>query len=413
MNIVIKRENFFKLYIFFLVLDFFSFFLSRRFNIGSFGGGVFYNILMLSLIGFYLINIRRIVFQKILVPLFILFAFFTFSGLWAYDSFYFLRDISRYSIIIFSVLFFSALQKNEIKEVLTFIFRVINYIAFINLIIIIFLIINMGITNFLSMPEEVRFGNSLVFFGVYLMHVIWHFLNKSRNRFIFLAIDGLVVYLSFTRVYIIAFSVAFLLFYFVKRNNIKYFAISILVLFLFALLLLNTNNPIKRRFFWKPEQITFFKVLKQPSILIDEKEVVFSGRLNAWRFLVEASRNYSEGTSFLGSGIGSSRPLLMKYQNYETMHVPHGDYTKYLAETGYIGLALYIIFLLYYMVYALAKSIKMKQNLYISRLYFGIFCCFIYFFIVSFPYEQFNKIGFTVMLFLLLQFAKKSEKGDF
>jgi len=409
-NIIIKKKDFLKLYIFFVVLDFFAFFLPSELSIGSFGGGVFYNILILSLIFFYLFNTYKIVGQKFLIPLFILFSFFALSGLWAYDKFYFLRDISKYSIIIFSVLFFSDLKNNEIKEIITFIFKVINYVAIINLFIIVLLIIKRGTNEFFLNPEEIRFGDSLVFFGVYLMHVIWHFLNKSRNRFIFLAIDFLIVYLSFTRTYVIGFLVAFLLFYSIKKNNIKYFAIGILILFLLVFLLLNTDNPIKRRFFFHPEQITFLNVLKQPLVLI-EKEVIFSGRLNAWKFLVSTS--HSKFTPLFGSGIGSSRPLLIEYKNYETMRVPHGDYAKYLAETGYIGLALYILFLLYYMIYSLRKSFKLKSMLYVSRLYFGIFCVFIYFAICSFSYEQFSKVGFTVMVFLLLQFAKESEKGDF
>ena len=144
-------------------------------------------------------------------------------------------------------------------------------------------------------------------------------------------------------------------------------------------------------------------------MLINDNVVISSGRFRAWKYLVESA--FKTNSAILGAGVGSSRPLLRQYVKYQSMQVAHGDYAKYLAEAGYAGLSLYLLFFLYYILYSFRQSYEWQsKNKYISRLYFMVFCGFIYFLITSMAYEQFNKVGFVSFLMLLLIFAEKNKE---
>jgi hypothetical protein len=108
--------------------------------------------------------------------------------------------------------------------------------------------------------------------------------------------------------------------------------------------LLVVDNPVKDRMFWRPQQVTLAwlaeMALTEPGQLFSENHIKFSGRIGFWEHVLSESR--AQRPALIGSGIGSSRPLIMSYARNPS-GVVHSDYVGYLAELGYVGITLFII----------------------------------------------------------------------
>ena len=81
-----------------------------------------------------------------------------------------------------------------------------------------------------------------------------------------------------------------------------------------------------------------------------EKTYLFHGRVGRWVRHLDMFSQESTFNQYFG-GIGSKYPYLME-------HGPHNDYLRILFSTGYIGLILFVIFLLSLSLF----SLKLKRE---------------------------------------------------
>ncbi len=110
-----------------------------------------------------------------------------------------------------------------------------------------------------------------------------------------------------------------------------------------VLLLIGIDNPIKSRMFMQPDEVTILSFVEtavtEPQMLISPQYIRVSGRFTYWRYLLGTA--HTVRPPLMGSGLGTARKIMSE----GTLNISgtssgyaHGDFAKYLAELGYIGL---------------------------------------------------------------------------
>ncbi len=148
---------------------------------------------------------------------------------------------------------------------------------------------------------------------------------------------GISVYLTLTRVYIAALLAGLFALAFFRLPRLRYRVAALVAALILATAMIVVDSPIKRRMFWEPDRIRLDNL---PELLITghlfaEEEMIYSGRLRYWDYIMTRARSHAP--AWRGSGAGSARYFLLT-SIFEAE--PHGDYTRTISDTGYVGLAL-------------------------------------------------------------------------
>jgi hypothetical protein len=189
----------------------------------------------------------------------------------------------------------------------------------------------------------------------------WRKITGWRPQWLLIALAVLYVSLSLTRAYVFGLLLAVLGIIWVTSNRKTWRLMIIIftVTAVFALLVVDT--PLKRRMFWRPNEVTIQSVMttaiNDPGRFLSEDYIKFSGRLHYWDYI--ATRASELRPLLIGAGLGSGRPI-MQNSSFSDL-VTHGDYAKYLAELGFIGLVLFI--LLYFILFFWSLKLALKRDL--------------------------------------------------
>lgn len=177
-------------------------------------------------------------------------------------------------------------------------------------------------------------------------------------------VAAMIVYvvLSLTRSYILALFVAIAMIFwlFWRRWSWRLFFVGLG--FVIILSFLVVDNPIKRRMFRHPEQVTFISLfettLTDPGKFFQDDYIQFSARFWMWENLLTEARE--RRPALIGAGLGSGRPIMVDARIAIGMDVKmasgHGDYVTYMAELGYIGFGLFLLLLFISFLWAFRKA---------------------------------------------------------
>lgn len=211
-----------------------------------------------------------------------------------------------------------------------------------------------------------------------------------------------IVIITITRSYIIGMVMAVVALLWTRaRGGLLYLIAGVLAMYTIFILAITKVELLSQRMFWSPETITFWGVFSNPTILLSEEWVRTSGRNSIWTYMI--SELHAQGTSLLGGGIGSTKFILMGGQIFKGTTVAHGDFAKYFAELGYIGISIFAAMIIYVM-YSLYRNIhrsSTREQAYINAV---LFSAFSYNVTVSYGYEVFGN-GFEYTSMLLVLFA--------
>ncbi|MEM7125473.1 MAG: hypothetical protein AAF702_04050 [Chloroflexota bacterium] len=175
----------------------------------------------------------------------------------------------------------------------------------------------------------------------------WRKIPDWRLNWPIIGMALMLVVMTITRSFIFSMAIGIAAIFFVSVRQLHWQIASIALCVTLCLGVLTVDNPVKRRMFWEPDEITASFLLKTmftnpgrfllDSQYVEERVVRLAGRLRYWNILLTESRN--RRPAILGSGLGSARPI-MAVSYYQT--VSHGDYAKYLGELGYVGFSLFL-----------------------------------------------------------------------
>lgn len=164
-----------------------------------------------------------------------------------------------------------------------------------------------------------------------------------RFRWWLVAVTLAYVLLSLTRAYIFGLIMAIAMLFWLSWRRWRWRLAAIGLCSVLILTILVVDNPVKRRMFWKPDQITAKSLIltaaTDPGRLVAPDYIHTSGRFFLWQHLLSEAR--SRRPALIGSGLGSSRPIMAMSRWGKV--VSHGDYAKYLAELGYVGIGLFML----------------------------------------------------------------------
>jgi O-antigen ligase len=213
------------------------------------------------------------------------------------------------------------------------------------------------------------------------------FLNISKKYkiiFLFLLINilGLGILFSLDRMpFIIYFLILSLGIFLIK--NFKYlFAVSSIILFIFFLLLFNSNSKIKYRYETLQNEINFIRIF---NLISDKKDIGLSANptLDELKYYEESvnKKNFLKGdyfkiyysgyivfreNIFLGSGSKSfndqCHKLLKINNNLKCSTHPHNIYIELLVNTGIIGLFIFLIFIIKIFITNLKIIYSIREN---------------------------------------------------
>ena len=175
----------------------------------------------------------------------------------------------------------------------------------------------------------------------------WRKIPNWRPSWLVVGMAFMLVVMTITRSFIFSMVIGIAALYFVSVHQLRWQIASITICLILCVGVLAVDNPVKRRMFWEPDEITASFLIKTmitnpgrfllDSQYTEERIVRLAGRLRYWNILLTESRN--RRPAILGSGLGSARPI-MAASYYQT--VSHGDYAKYLGELGYVGFSLFL-----------------------------------------------------------------------
>ena len=168
------------------------------------------------------------------------------------------------------------------------------------------------------------------------------YFNKKKQYLFFPVIVMGVVLLTATRSYIVGYIASIIYFFVFYSKKRLWKVVPLLVSFLLIYAFFEISNPLKTRMFWKPQEIGFDDFISNPLILVESEYSIWTGRFAMWSILIEKA--HSAVSPLLGAGTGTSRFILSG--EFGGQYYPHSDYVKHLAEHGYIGFSLFLLFLL-------------------------------------------------------------------
>ena len=159
------------------------------------------------------------------------------------------------------------------------------------------------------------------------------------------------VYLTLTRAYVVGFILALAAVFFARTRQRWAKPVMALLGVAAIVALLSIDNPIKRRMFWQPKKITPVTLCRHlaTGTLFNEDVIVYSGRIEYWKYLLGRAR--ARSPAWMGAGVGAARSYMLgsPFAAY-----PHGDIARVLCDSGHLGLALFIVTIVTAGLYSLA-----------------------------------------------------------
>ncbi|MCB1046842.1 MAG: hypothetical protein KDC10_06535 [Calditrichaeota bacterium] len=222
-------------------------------------------------------------------------------------------------------------------------------------------------------------------------------------------IAATLVIITITRSYIIGLVMAVAsMLWTIARGGLLYLALGISLMYSLTIFIVTKVEILSQRMFWHPESVSFWGVFLRPAILLDENWVRSNGRNSVWSYMI--SELHSRATAILGGGIGSTKYILQGGEIFKGTTVAHGDYAKYFAELGYMGIALFILMIIFVMG-SLYRRIRLNKTNEAKFFNGVLLSAFVYNITACYGYEVFGN-GFEYMSLLLLLFALRDNLAD-
>lgn len=334
------------------------------------------------------------------------------SILWAISIQLAIRDALKLMVPL--TVFGLAFRDISIQELDYWLIRIINLMRILLIISLVTIIIGVALgivdINFSSDTELTLYKSDQVYGASFQLIAIYTlaYLTLNKKKY-FKKYDLLLVLLlafqillTISRTYIYSFIsgvlfIIFMKFYRSKFNIIGVILVGLLLYFL-GVFFITEIEPIKERMFWNSRYIDFQEILYNPIILLDQSVTNTSGRLIKWEFYISKLHNY--GNSVIGGGIGGVKKVLGD-ANYVGGLFSHSDYAKYLAELGFVGFSLFLIFVIT-MNYKLIKIYTQLKNKILKDTALFLAGIMFTFSIGGIGYEVFYHIPPMVILFFLL-----------
>jgi len=170
----------------------------------------------------------------------------------------------------------------------------------------------------------------------------FYYERRKYYLFIFLLFSIFCI-LPLTRITIAAYFVSLaMFFFFVSRKKMNAVLIPVLLFFI-SFYIFTTVDILKKRSFFRPDEVTFLSVLENPVKFLDQIDT--SGRSNLWSKSLD---RFFWNNPVIGTGIGSTQHYFYTGKHKNRIGIMHSDYIRLLCELGVIGCALFIVvFLLY------------------------------------------------------------------
>jgi len=327
--------------------------------------------------------------------------------------------------LLFSFTYVLYINNSDSKSFLSTIFKGFTILAFIILVIGMFQIINLQISNSINHNNlyeiSSRFGHKNIFSQVLLICLPFSFFSILSKKLIWkvlgvfntFSISFLLTILMTRSVWVAGLGsliVTLTIGFFTLKAS--YFKLKKISVMLFSLI---TIAIITVFVYTKFDQSDAFK--KQITKIFNFKYGSTKDRIILWEKSIELAKE----KPLLGHGPGSWKVNILKYGNQNLRSEdnltfyqrPHNDYIWVLCEQGTIGLVVYLlIFLLiiYGAIKLLQNEINKDTKLFITLLIFSL-TSYVIFSFFSFPLERIEFIIFLAPIFAFLMILKDSSKN--
>lgn len=379
--------------------------------------GFIFSFLTLTLSAMFLLNPSKHVSGNFPINILVFFLFVIYAIIsisWAASFSYALRDSFKMIFLLVFILVAREVLIDVDKSIklIDKIFSIIRILIVIHFISILLLYSRdiVSSLNFLKGYEisnvKGYFALNTAFISVYIYYVL--LIKRKSAKFVFPAVLGLIIILlTGSRTYILAFLAGLITTFFrFEKGYVFKTVILLLLTYVLFVFCLSVYKPLKESMFWNPDQVTFVSVLAHPTMLVDENIVNTSGRFNVWRYLYKSLHSYNN--SIIGGGIGGAKFVLKDGAISESTRFAHGEYAKYFAELGWIGLSFIILFYLSSFFVIVQKLKEAKDELSI-KLYKLILSFLILLIVSGIGYEVLYQL-YLVSLFFLLFFAAENRQ---
>ena len=312
--------------------------------------------------------------SAIIALLIILTVYFTVTLIWSESLYNSMRYINKVWLTSALVLVFLSSTDREMKTFLVLFPRLLIFFIGLSIFSEIFL------RNWIF-PEAIRDPRFAGFSGIhstkYLFSistifflVFGFFYNKKLYKICFILSIFLAI-LSLQRALIMALVVAVICIYFVhllRQKKIKtlFFTTTIsVVLVTLSFFLIFEFEPIRSRMFYTERHAVMAKQLILKGDILETYSMV--QKTGRERFWLAAGSN---SQPVFGSGFGTAGYMVQRtIGEYWEMH---NDYLKLYVETGYIGVGLYLLFVVIFIFVASRKAIKTSNKLSMCLYYVSI-----------------------------------------
>jgi hypothetical protein len=346
----------------------------------------------------------------------------TCSIFWSVSLSYTLRDSIKlwYPLFIYLITKISVKTMGSAMWLEKKILQSIGILIVISAILLILSILFGWNTQMLENNEMARITDSpgvySVGIGASVIYIIYNFIisrQKGWKHLLFnykIWLPSIIILITVTRSYIIgAISAALSALLLSKKVSFLKLLICMLLIFIIGFSIIMFFEPIKSRMFWNPNDVSIMTVIEHPLIFFDDQYVRSSGRYNIWSYYISTLHGYV--SPLIGGGLGTVRYILSGGRIFG-VETAHGEYSKYLAELGWIGLGFYLFCLFFFVISICSKAIK-THNPFVKRQYILALSCFIYIIVSGIGYNPFyNSFGFTEIIMVFIAMGNSMSKKE-